>query len=112
MAHVLPATDREFVEERNAVAGFYSRKESAVGRRQRLVSATARARVRDGVAALILYVRVAGVDATEVRQQRDEAATLLIDAVLNAVRAIDLCPGENGALDLCSSFDLFGMFFP
>jgi hypothetical protein len=60
-----------------------------------LVAVATLARVGDGVAVFGERVRVAGVDAAEVREQRDEAFASMVDAVADAVRAADLRPGED-----------------
>ena len=102
VSHVLPAPDREFIEERDGVPALDGCEQCAVGRAQVLVAATASSRVRDGIARFAAAVRIAGVDAPEVRQERDEPALALVDAVPYTVRAIDLGPRENFAFALLS----------
>jgi hypothetical protein len=93
---VLPASDGEFVEERDGVAGLNRREERAIRRRQVLIAATPRARVVNDVAARVgMRVWIAGVDAPEVGQERDEPPVALIDAVADAMRALNLSPREN-----------------
>ena len=91
-SHVLPASDRELVEERDAVAALDGREHGAIGRTQMLVAATTRARVVDAIAGLAPAVRIAGIDESEVCQQRDEPTIALIDAVAYPMRAIDFGP--------------------
>jgi hypothetical protein len=40
-------------------------------------------------------VRVAGIDAAKVGQQRDETTVALVDAVADAMRALNFRPTEN-----------------
>jgi len=92
---VLPAADRELVEERHAVAALDCREQGAVARVKILVAAPAVARVIERVLRLAQMVRVTRVDAAEVRQKRDEPPAALVDAVAHGVRAAHLFPGEN-----------------
>ena len=95
IAHVLPASDRQFIKERDGVAALYGCEERAVARAQVLVAATTLARVRDAVSALVALIRITRVDEAEVREQRDETPLALIDAVSYAMRAVNLSPREN-----------------
>lgn len=97
VAHVLPAPDRQFVEERDTVAAFDGRQQSAIARTQILIAATALARVIDDIARLALPVRITGIDPPEVRQERDQSPFALIDAALYAMRAIDFGPRQHTA---------------
>ena len=96
-ARELPAARAELVEEGDGVAGFDRREQRAVAGREVLVAVATLARVDDGLAVFGERVRVAGVDAAEVREQRDEPLALVVDAVADAVRAADLRPREDGA---------------
>jgi hypothetical protein len=61
-----------------------------------LIAATPRACVVNRLAARVgVRVRVAGIDAPEVGQERDEPPVALIDAVADAMRALNFRPGEN-----------------
>lgn len=61
-----------------------------------LIAVATRAGVVDRVwIVFVMSIRITGVDATEVREQRDEMTVALIDAVANLVRALHLSPREN-----------------
>jgi len=94
-AHVLPAAHAELIEKWHTVAALDGREQGAVAWVQILVAAPAVARVVDGVCGVADAVGVAGVDAAEVRQERDEAAPALVNAVADGVRAAHLFPREN-----------------
>ena len=94
-AHVLPAPDREFVEERNGVAALYRGEQSEIARIQVLIAAPPVARVVDCVFRFGNAIWIAWIDSPEVRQKRDEATPSLIDTVAYAVCAIDFSPREN-----------------
>jgi hypothetical protein len=95
-ARVLPAPRTEFVEERDGVAALDCREQRAVGGRQVLVAVAARACVDDAVGVVFREaVGVAGVDSTEVREQRDETTAALVDTVTDAVRSADLGPRDD-----------------
>ena len=71
-AHVLPASDREFVEERDGVSALDGREQGAVGGRQLLIAAPSLSRVFDNVGVVPdVPVGVARIDAPEVCEQRD-----------------------------------------
>ena len=94
-AHVLPAPDGQFVEERDGVARFDGGEEGAVAGRQVLVAAPPLARLKNRLTVFGRRVRVAGIDAPEVCQERDETPASLVDAVAYAVRALHLGPSED-----------------
>ena len=100
-AEELPLVDGEFVEEGDGVAGLYGVQEGLVGGIEFLVAAAAGAGVVDNVGRFPVEVRVAGIDAAEVREERDKAAAALVDAVADLVDLGDARPREYVAgLDL------------
>jgi hypothetical protein len=94
-SHMLPATDRELVEERDAVAALDGGEEGAIAGAQGLIAAPSLPRVIDDIGGFCLTIRIAGVDPPEVREQGDETTPALVDAVLYAMREIDFRPREN-----------------
>lgn len=94
-AHVLPTTDRELVEERHGMTSFYRTEQSTVAGAQTLVASPPFARVADALARFMHTVWIAGVDAAEVCQERDQPAATMIDTVLDTMCTVDLGPGED-----------------
>ncbi len=94
-AEIFPAVHAELVEEGNAVAGIDSGNESPVRGIELLIAAAAGAGVVDGVAGIAVEIRIAGIDAAEIGQQRDKPAVFLIDAVPRAMHPLDLRPRQN-----------------
>ncbi len=68
-ARVLPAPDGELIEKRHGMARFDGGEQRTIAGRQSLISATAFARVINFIARRIRLIRVAWIDAPEVRQQ-------------------------------------------
>ncbi len=66
--------------------------ERAIAGTQMLVAPAAFARVVNAVFGFALPVRITGIDAPEVRQQRDEPPSALVDAIPYAMRVIDFSP--------------------
>jgi hypothetical protein len=94
-AHVLPAPDGQFVEERDGMARFDSGEEGSVAGREVLVAASSLTRIQNRLAVFVRRVRVTGVNASEVCEEGDEAPAALVDAVADGVRAADFGPRQN-----------------
>lgn len=94
-AHVLPLAYAKLVEEGHGVAAFDGCEQRSIRRVQVLISVPPVARVKNRIARFIHTVGVAGVDATEICEQRNEATVALVDTVSYAMREIDFSPREN-----------------
>ena len=93
-AEVLPLVDGEFVEKRDGAAGLDRVQESLVCGVEFLVAAPAGTGVVDDVGRLAVKVGIAGIDAAEVGEERDQAAAALVDTVADLMQRSDARPGE------------------
>ena len=83
---IFPSVNAKLVEKRNRVAGIDRGNKGLVSGVKLLVAAAARAGVVDDVARIAVEIRIAGIDAPEIRQQRDQPAVFLINTVPRTVK--------------------------
>ncbi len=68
-AGMLPTTRSEFIEKRDAVLCFDGAEHRAIAGRQTLIAAPPFARVKNAIAVVRRAIRVARIDAPEIREQ-------------------------------------------
>lgn len=92
VACMLPFAGRELEKERDVVRGLDRIKERAIGGRQCLVAAPARARIENAVAGSILRIGVARIDLSEICKQRNGSPVTVVNSNSCPMCFVDLVP--------------------
>ncbi len=94
LAEVFPSVDAEFVKKRHGMLRRYSGMESSVGGIELLIAASAGAGVMNNVSRIAVEIRIAGIDPAKIREQRNDPAVLLIDAIPRPMDGRDRGPRD------------------